>query len=138
MPVTYNVYAIASSTRASGRPRPGIVFVCTSSLKCGSLDYAKDHFCRAPRVSGLTERKIYFARSCTTYPISSPSQTTLLANGCPTQVGLASCVPKSQTCKPRGGRQLTSLPFGLRLSGSRVAVTRTFERGKCSAFVTNG
>lgn len=71
-------------TRGGGRGAsgPGIVFVCTSSLKCNSLRYCKTGGMRAPGIGHLTSRKVQFVGTRTATTADAPSECSVLAKRC--------------------------------------------------------
>lgn len=107
----------------------GIIFVVTSSLKLGSAKCAKDSFCRAPGVSGLSRRKVIFAGTCSSTTGSTPDQTYFVDKVCAPQRKVFAMDPPSE--KSEAGHGLVPVPGIRSLEGSVPAVKRLFGEGNC-------
>lgn len=86
-PMTYLVTTDKRGKKGGGRGigsqrLPGIIFVCTSSLKCNSLRYCKTGGMRAPGIGHLTSRNVHFAGTRTATTADAPSHCSVLAKRC--------------------------------------------------------
>lgn len=88
-----------------GRPAPGLIFVVTSRCHKSTVNYVNGRPMGAPRLSGLTSRKVGFAGTVDDCPMSSPTEKVLVANVCPVNDGMAKGYGSRATpCKIRLSR----------------------------------